>query len=227
MATAEGSVAARASAPLLAYARVVSHDWVAALEPVAPDLVAAWRCIDAGQFLSVRREIRRRAGPGSVERTLAQLDATASALIERVEGLAEDALVLPRGEGGWNVAETVGHVATARSGLVLAAGLAASGRWPADAPTVVPGVPGPPSADRGELVRQINRSRRIIARTAARIAGHETDPCPLVHPLVGKLRCGEWLFFAGVHDLMHLEQLEAIAKRRAGRVRAPGADPAR
>jgi hypothetical protein len=194
----------------------VSHDWVASLERVAPDLVAAWRGIDAGHFLSVRREVRRGAGPGSVERTLAQLDGTANTLIERVEGIAEESLALPGGEGGWNVAETVGHVATARSGLVFAAGLAASGRWPADAPTVVPGVPGPPSADRDELVRQLDRSQRIIVRTAARIAGHETDPCPLVHPLVGKLRCGEWLFFAGVHDLMHIEQLEAIAERLAG-----------
>jgi hypothetical protein len=205
----------------------VSHDWAAALERVAPDLVAAWRGIDAGRFLSVRREVRRRAGPGSVERTLAQLDGTANALIERIERLADEALELTGGEGGWNVAETVGHVASARAGLVFAAGLAASGRWPADAPTVVPGVPGPPAADRDELVRTLERSQRIIVRSAVRIAGHETDPCPLDHPLVGKLRCGEWLFFAGVHDLMHIEQLEAIAERLAGRERAPGDDPAR
>jgi hypothetical protein len=38
-------------------------------------------------------------------------------------------------------------------------------------------------------------------------------PCPLQHPLVGQLRCGEWLIFAGVHDLMHLEQLHALATR--------------
>jgi hypothetical protein len=25
------------------------------------------------------------------------------------------------------------------------------------------------------------------------------------------LRCGEWLLFAAVHDLMHLEQLHGIA----------------
>ena len=35
----------------------------------------------------------------------------------------------------------------------------------------------------------------------------------LDHPLVGRLRCGEWLLFAGVHDLMHLEQLHALADR--------------
>lgn len=187
------------------------------MEPAAPDLVAVWRRIEPGQSVRARRELRRLAGKGSVERTLRQLEETADALVRLVEGLPETAFSEPGGEGGWNVAETVGHVASARAGLVIAAGLAASGRWPADAPTVVPGVPGPPAADRGELVRQINRSRRIVVRTAARIAGHETDPCPLDHPLVGRLRCGEWLFFAGVHDLMHIEQLEAIAERLAGR----------
>ncbi|HET9457677.1 MAG TPA: DinB family protein [Candidatus Limnocylindrales bacterium] len=195
----------------------MTDHWVHAMEPAAPDLVAVWRRIEPGQSVRARRELRRLAGKGSVERTLRQLEETADALVRLVEGLPEAAFSEPGGEGGWNVAETVGHVASARAGLVIAAGLAASGRWPADAPTVVPGVPGPPSADRGELVRQINRSRRIIVRTAARIAGHETDPCPLDHPLVGRLRCGEWLFFAGVHDLMHIEQLEAIAERLAGR----------
>jgi hypothetical protein len=51
----------------------------------------------------------------------------------------------------------------------------------------------------------------VIDRSARQIAGHETDPCPLDHPLVGRLRCGEWVLFAGVHDVMHLEQLHGIA----------------
>ena len=53
------------------------------------------------------------------------------------------------------------------------------------------------------------------------IAGHEEDPCPLDHPQVGSLRCGEWLLFAGVHDLMHLEQLHGIAGM-FGRSGTPG-----
>jgi len=109
------------------------------------------------------------------------------------------------------VAETIGHAAAARSGLVMAAALAAAGRWPADAPRVVPGVPGASGLDRADLVRKVEQSQRIVARSAGRIAGHETEPCPLEHPLVGRLRCGEWLLFAGVHDLIHLEQLHAIA----------------
>ena len=91
--------------------------------------------------------------------------------------------------------------------------MAAAGRWPADAPTVVPGVAGPPDADRATLLRKIAQSQRLIGRSAQAVAGHEIDPCPLDHPLVGRLRCGEWLMFAGVHDLMHLEQLHALARR--------------
>ena len=71
-------------------------------------------------------------------------------------------------------------------------------------------MPGQPGRDRTSLVRRIEQSQRIIARVARDVAGHETDPCPLDHPLVGRLRCGEWLLFAGVHDVMHLEQLQRI-----------------
>jgi DinB superfamily len=191
-------------------------DWVSELEVRAPDLVAAWRGIEVGKLLSVRREVRERAGQGSVARTLEQLAATADALAAIVERLPEGAFAEPGGEGDWNVAQAIGHVATARSGLVIAAGLAASGRWPADASPVVPGVPGPPGSSRADLLGKLDKSRRVIARTAQLIAGHESDPCPLDHPLVGRLRCGEWLFFAGVHDLMHLEQLHAIAMRSSG-----------
>jgi len=120
---------------------------------------------------------------------------------------------MPGGEGDWNVAEAVGHVAAARAGLVLAASLAAGDRWPPDAPTVVPGIPGPAVADRAALVRKLDQSQRLIERSARTVAGHETEPCPLVPPLVGRLRCGEWLLFAGVHDMMHLEQLHDLAGR--------------
>jgi hypothetical protein len=148
---------------------------------------------------------------------VAQLASTAGALRDVVVGLRDEAFGLPGGEGDWNVAEAVGHVASARSGLVLAASLAAGDRWPADAPTVVPGVPGPPAADREALVRKIAQSQRVIERSARAIDGHELDPCPLEHPLVGRLRCGEWLLFAGVHDLMHLEQLHDLSSALASR----------
>jgi FAD/FMN-containing dehydrogenase len=185
--------------------------WVDELQPGAPDVVSAWRGIDAGWFISVRREVRRRAGTGSTERVVPQLAALADALASIVRALPESALALPGGEEDWNVAQTVTHDTHARAGLVLAAGLAAANRWPADAPTVVPGVPGPADATRDDLLRRIAQSQRVIERSARSIAGHEADPCPLEHPLVGRLRCGEWLLFAGVHDLMHLEQLHRIA----------------
>jgi hypothetical protein len=119
-------------------------------------------------------------------------------------------LMMPGGEEEWNVAQAIGHACDARAGLALAGALAASGRWPSDPPTVTPGVPGPADAGRAALERRIAASSRLVERAARSIAGHETQPCPLDHPLVGRLRCGEWLLFAGVHDLMHLEQLERL-----------------
>ena len=186
-------------------------DWLGALEAGAPDAVSAFRNVEAGKFITVRREVRRRTVIGSAPTIVPQLAALASALDEIVAALPEAAFAAPGGEGDWTVAEAIGHDAHARAGLSLAGALAASGRWPAEAPAVVPGVPGSPGATRDELRRRIALSQRSIERAARSIEGHETDPCPLEHPLVGRLRCGEWLLFAGVHDLMHLEQLLGIA----------------
>ena len=182
----------------------------AVLASDAPDVVAAWRGINEGAPISVRREVRRRAGAGSTERIVPQLAAVAAALANVVEGLPERAFTMPGGEGDWNVAQAIGHTTSARAGLVTAASLAASGRWPADAPVVVPGKPGAADATREDLLRRLATSQRIVERAARSIAGHELDACPLDHPLVGRLRCGEWLLFSAVHDLMHLEQLEDL-----------------
>ncbi len=127
-----------------------------------------------------------------------------------VDGLDETDLRRPGGEEDWNVAQALGHAADARAGLVLAAARAAAGTFPADAPVVVPGIPGPADAEREGLRRRIAQSQRIIERSARTVAGHESDPCPLVHPIIGRLRCGEWLLFAGMHDLMHLEQVHRL-----------------
>ena len=96
--------------------------------------------------------------------------------------------------------------------------------WPAHRPpTVTPSVPGRADATREELLILLDKSRRGLRDAAARIAGHETHPCGLEHPLVGRpLRCGDWLLFVGVHDLMHLEQLHRLAAEHAGA--APGPD---
>lgn len=186
-------------------------DWLDRLEPGAPDAVAAFRGIEAGKFISVRREVRRRAGGGSAGRIATELGAIAEALRAVMETLPNPAFDAPGGEGGWNVAEAIGHDADSRAGLSMAGALAATGRFPADAPTVVPGIPGGRGLGREALIRRISASQRLVERAARAIAGHEEDPCPLEHPLVGRLRCGEWLLFAGVHDLMHLEQLHGIA----------------
>ena len=194
---------------------IPATDWLVALDAGAPDVVAAFRALDEERYLDVRREIRRRAGIGRAEGVVAQLAFVAEAFSSVVGSLPADAFGLPGGEGDWTVAEAVGHAASSRAGLVMAASLAASGRWPADAPTVVPGVPGPAAADRDDLLGRIATSQRIVARAARSVAGHELDPCPLDHPQVGRLRCGEWLLFAGVHDLIHLDQLERIAAASA------------
>jgi hypothetical protein len=189
------------------------HPRIDALEDAAPDIVLAWRGIEAGAFISVRREVRRRAGEGTAERVGQQLAAVADSFASVVAALPDDALAMPGGEEDWNVAQAIGHACDARAGLAMAGALAASGRWPADAPEVVPGLPGPADAGRAALERRIAASSRLVERAARTIAGHETEPCPLDHPLVGRLRCGEWLLFAGVHDLMHLEQLECLEAR--------------
>ncbi len=188
----------------------VGVTWLDDLEAGAPDVVATYRNIEVGKFITVRREVRRRTGPGSAPAIVAQLAAIADALTAMVGRLPEAAFDAPGGEGDWNVAQAIGHDAHARAGLSLAGALAASGRWPADAPAVVPGIAGPAAATREELHRRIAISQKAIERAARSIEGHETDPCPLEHPTVGRLRCGEWLLFAGVHDLMHLEQLQGI-----------------
>ena len=180
------------------------------LEPGAPDVVAAWRGIEEGELTTVRRQVRQRTGPGSTQTIVPQLATMAGALTALVEALPEAILRAPGGEGDWNVAQCIGHACESRVGLCLAASLAATGRWPEDAPSVVQGIPGPPDADRATLVRKIAQSQRIVERAARAVAGHETDPCPLDHPQVGRLRCGEWVLFAGIHDLMHLEQVHAL-----------------
>ena len=189
----------------------VRYAWVDALERRAPDIVAAWRGIEEGRREEVQAMVRACSGPGTAERTSTQLGALAVGLGDLVDGLPEALLRAPGGEADWNVAEAVGHVADARAGLCLAAAKAAAASWPSDAPSVIPGIPGPPDADRAALVGRIARSQRIVERCARTVAGHETDPCPLDHPLVGPLLCGEWLVFAGIHDLMHLEQLHDLA----------------
>jgi hypothetical protein len=184
--------------------------WVDDLAVGAPDVVAAWRGIEEGATLSVRREVRRRAGAGTAEHLAAELAFLADALLAIVDRLSDDDLRRPGGEEDWNVAQAIGHDCDARAGLSLAAARAAAGTFPADAPRVIPGVPGPSDIDREGLRRKIAQSQRFVERAARTVAGHETDPCPLDHPIVGRLRCGEWLLFAGVHDVMHLEQVHRV-----------------
>ena len=132
-------------------------------------------------------------------------------MIAMIETLPDEAFGLPGGEEDWTVAETIGHAASARSGLVMAAALAAAGRWPADTPAVVPGVAGPSGLDRADLVRKIDQSQRIIARppagSPATRPSHARSSIPSSAACAAASGCSS----PGVHDLMHLEQLHAIA----------------
>jgi hypothetical protein len=193
---------------------MAAPDWLAALEPRARDVVAVWNAIPDGETVirgsAFRRGLRERAGPGTAAAILAQQEAIADALAAVLAEMPDELLRAPGGEGDWNVAQAFAHTTGARRYLVFAAAQAARGEWPAEPPLVVPGVPGRADADRETLLTLLDKSRRSMAASAESIAGHEADRCPLEHPLVGHLRCGEWLLFAGVHDLMHLEQLHGL-----------------
>ena len=183
--------------------------WWEALESRAPDVVAAWLACDGG-LLALRRELRSRAGAGTAAAILDQQEAVADALAEALDATSDQQLLAPGGEEDWNVAQAFAHTTASRRWLVHAAALSARGQWPDEEPVVRPGIPGPADASRELLATYLDKSRRAMALSAAAIAGHETDRCPLDHPLVGHLRCGEWLLFAGVHDLMHLDQVHRL-----------------
>jgi DinB superfamily len=184
--------------------------WVEALERRAPDVVAVWLVADQSGS-AFHREILRRSGPGTAAGILVQQEAVADALAAALAATTEEQLRAPGGEEDWNVAQAFAHTTASRRWLAHAGALAARGEWPADDPPVVrPGIPGPADASRELLQTYLDKSRRSMVISAAAIAGHETDPCPLDHPLVGHLRCGGWLLFAGVHDVMHLEQLHRL-----------------
>jgi hypothetical protein len=145
---------------------------------------------------------------------LAEQEAIADALEAILAEMPEELLRAPGGEDDWNVAQAFAHATGSRRYLAAAAAMAARGEWPDPPPVVTPGIPGPADADREALLMLLNKSRRSMTLSAAAIAGHETDPCPLDHPLIGsRLLCGEWLLFCGVHDLMHLEQLHGLLDR--------------
>ena len=121
------------------------------------------------------------------------------------------------------MAQAFAHTTAARRFLATWAALDAGGSWPEQRPpTVTPSVPGRPDTTREELAVLLDKSARAIRDAAARIEGHELQRCGLEHPLVGHLRCGEWLLFVGIHDLMHLEQLHRLREADAGAAAANG-----
>jgi hypothetical protein len=189
---------------------MASTAWLGSLEADAPDVLACWLVAD--ELRPLRRTLRARVHDGDAPRILAQQEAIGDALESVLRGLPEELLRAPGGEEDWNVAQAFAHTTAARRFLAAWAAMSAAGEWPAtDLPEVRPGVPGRPDASRDDLLRLLDKSRASLRESASKIAGHETERCPLWHPLIGRLRCGEWLLFVGVHDLMHLEQLHGLA----------------
>ena len=208
------SSASSASEPPVA-ARVTATDpnWAIELAADAPDVLACWRVLDDSfaALKALRRELRGRVVAGSAPRILAQQESIGDALEAVMRRLPERLLRAPGGEEDWNVAQAFAHTTAARRFLATWASLDAGAAWPEDRPPVVtPSVPGRADATREELLTLLDKSRRAIREAAARIEGHEVQRCRLEHPLIGHLRCGEWLLWIGVHDCMHLEQLHRL-----------------
>jgi len=190
--------------------------WWEALQPRAPDVVAAWLACD-DSLLALRRELRARAGAGTAAAIAAQQEAVADALAEALNATTDEQLLAAGGEEDWNVAQAFAHTTAARRFLGTWAALDAGGEWPTErAPKVTPSVPGPPDASLERLLTLLDKSRVAIREAAERIEGHELQRCGMDHPLVGRLRCGEWLLFLGIHDCMHLEQLHRLLETDAG-----------
>jgi len=196
-----------------------SAGWTTSLEADAPDVVACWRAFDwsLGGLRRLRRELRPRVREGDAPRILVQQEAIGDELEAILRSLPEPLLQAPGGEEDWNVAQAFAHTTAARRFLATWASLDAAGDWPEDRPPVVtPSVPGRADASVDELVVLLDKSRAAIRVAADRIEGNELNRCRMRHPLVGHLRCGEWLLFVGIHDLMHLEQLTRLRETDAG-----------
>jgi hypothetical protein len=193
--------------------------WLSGLEADAPDVIACWRALDSSftGLKALRRELRQRVHQGDAPRILAQQEAVGRALERMLRAIPDRLLRAPGGEEDWNVAQAFAHTTAARRFLGAWAALDAGGTWPAtDPPVVTPSIPGRPDASREELLMLLEKSARAMRKAAERIEGHELQRCGMDHPLVGRLRCGEWLLFLGIHDCMHLEQMQGLLETDAG-----------
>ena len=142
-----------------------------------------------------------------------------------LRALPERLLRAPGGEEDWNVAQAFAHTTAARRFLATWAALDAAGQWPEERPPVVmPSVPGRADASVDQLLTLLDKSRAgDPPRRGAHRRAASSSRCLMKHPLIGHLRCGEWLLFVGVHDL----HAPRAAPPAAGDRRAPRPMPER
>ena len=136
-----------------------------------------------------------------------------------LRAMPERLLRAPGGEGDWNVAQAFAHTTAARRFLGMWAALDAGGTWPdGERPGGHAVDPGPAGRDPRRAAGPAREVASLDAiRRPRRIDGHELQRCGMHHPLIGRLRCGEWLLFLGIHDCMHLEQMQRPARGRCRR----------
>ena len=192
--------------------RVVAPDWVAELEVAAPDVIAVWRLIDIDND-AARDELEARSSRLGAAAILAQQEVVAEALEDVLGRHARGDAPCPRRRGGL---ERLPGVRAHHRRPALPPRRGSDGRLgPLAGRRSAAGDPrrprAPPTSTATMLMTYLAKSRRSQALAASAISGHEADPCPMDHPLIGhRLSCGAWLLFAGVHDAMHLEQLHGL-----------------
>src|SRR5260221_6798024 len=116
----DGPLARDARRPVRDMRRPRMTAWLDSLEAVAPAPVSAFRGIEAGPVLSVRREVRPRAGGRSATELVPQLAALAGALGAIVETLPDASFAAAGGGGGLDRGQGVGPAPPPPPGPALA-----------------------------------------------------------------------------------------------------------
>jgi hypothetical protein len=126
-----------------------------------------------------------------------------------LRALDEDALRRRPADGGWTVAQIVGHaLATDEAAHAIARSLAL-GRQPSD-PRVPYDEPGAAEISRDALLVAIDAAEARGAEARVLAAGGPT----YAHRDLGPLDSRGWILFIAMHDATHLHQAAALVRGR-------------